>query len=157
MNKSVRRGAIVVLLLVCAACGSSSPTAPTATSQPQVIPQPTPTPPPAANFPPLSGPSRTFTFDRELSYPVSNYTKTSNFVLYDNGAFVLQYPGLSPAGSYRGAYTESNGVLTFQWEGWSIAGPWGATGTLKGNSLTVQYNEIMELTDFENAVYVRVP
>jgi hypothetical protein len=101
----------------------------------------------------LSGPSRTFIFDRELSYRVSDYTRTSRFVLYDNGAFVLQYPSLGEGG-YRGRYTDANGVITFEWEGWSVAGPWGATGTLKGDSLTVQYNLIMQLTDFEDAVYV---
>jgi hypothetical protein len=84
---------------------------------------------------------------------VSNYTKESRFVLYDNGAFVLQYVGLG--GGYRGGYTEANGVIVFEWEGWSAAGPWGATGTVKGDSLTVQYNLIMQLTDFEDAAYVR--
>jgi hypothetical protein len=69
----------------------------------------------------------------------------------DNGAFALQYASLGI--EYRGGYTESNGVITFQWEGWSVAGPWGATGTLKDGSLTVQYNLIMQLTDFEDAVY----
>ena len=54
---------------------------------------------------------------------------------------------------YRGEYTESNGVITFQWEGWSIAGAWGATGTVNDGSLTVQYNLIMQLSDFEDAVY----
>jgi hypothetical protein len=39
--------------------------------------------------------------------------------------------------------------------GWSSAGPWGAAGTLGGNSLTVRYNLIMQMTDFEDAIYVR--
>src|SRR4029453_17413067 len=88
MNTCVRRSAVVVLLTLSAACGSSKPTSPTGTSQPPAAPLPTP---PRPDFPPLSGPSRTFFFDRELSYPVSDYTKKSRFVLYDNGAFVLQY------------------------------------------------------------------
>ena len=110
----------------------------------------------ATDFPPLSGPSRTFIFDRELSYRVSDYTKKSRFVLYDNGAFVLQYPSLGEGG-YRGGYEDANGVITFEWEGWSVGGPWGATGTLEGDSLTVQYNLIMQMTDFEDAVYVLMP
>ena len=61
--------------------------------------------------------------------------------------------GLLANHKYRGGYSESNGVITFQWEGWSIAGAWGATGTLKDGSLTVQYNIIMMLSDFEDAVY----
>jgi len=69
---------------------------------------------------------------------------------------VLQYPSLGEGG-YRGGYEDTNGVIMFEWEGWSVAGPWGATGTLKADSLTVQYNHIMQLTDFEDAVYVRLP
>lgn len=108
-------------------------------------------PPPAADFPPLLGPSRTFTFEPQLSPPVGDYTQKSRFVLYDNGAFVLQYP----SAEYRGRYTEANSVVTFHWEGWSVAGPWGATGELHGDALSVRYNLIMQLTDFEDAVYVR--
>jgi hypothetical protein len=107
-----------------------------------------PTPP----FPPLSGPSRTFIFASQLAYPVSDNTKNSRFVLYDNGAFVLEYVSLGELG-YRGGYKDANGVLIFGWEGWSVAGSWGATGTLQGECLTVQYNLIMQHTDFEDAVY----
>jgi hypothetical protein len=95
-------------------------------------------------------------FDRELSYPVSDYTKKSRFVLYDNGAFVLQYPSLGEGG-YPGGYREANGVIAFGWEGWSGAGPWGATGTLESDSLVVQHNFIMQMTDFEDAVYALKP
>ena len=146
MDLTVRRGAIAALLVLFAACGSSPLSPPTG-------PSPGPVPPVASNFPPLTGPARTFVFDRELSYSVANYTKKSRFVLYDNGGFVLQYDGL---GEYRGRYTEAQGDINFDWEGWSRAGPWGATGTLKGDSLTVQYNTIMQLTDFDDAVYVLV-
>jgi hypothetical protein len=66
---------------------------------------------------------------------------------------VLQYPSLGEGG-YRGGYKDANGVIVFEWEGWSGAGPWGATGILTGDSLTVQYNEIMHHTDFEDALYV---
>jgi hypothetical protein len=148
MSTTVHRSAIIGLLVLSAACGNSAPTSPSGTSQPIVRSSPTPTPP--TNLPPLSGSSRTFSFDRELSYPVRDYTKGSRFVLYDNGAFVLQYEGL---GDYRGTYTEADGVIRFEWEGWSVAGPWGATGTVKDDLLTVRYNVIMQLDDFEDAVY----
>jgi hypothetical protein len=148
-HTAISRGTVVGVILLSIACGRSSPTAPTAIGQSPTVPS-TPAPSPS-NFPPLSGLSRTFTFNHELTYHLTDYTKQSRFVLYDNGAFVLQYVSL--AGEYRGGYTESNGVITFQWEGWSIAGPWGATGTLKDGSLTVQYNLIMQLSDFEDAVY----
>ena len=153
MTTTVRRGTVAVLLVLFAACGSSAPTSPTGTNQPSAALSSTP--PPPISFPPSSGPSRTFIFEHELSYRVSDYTKQSRFVLYDNGAFVLQYVGLG--GEYRGAYREANGVIAFEWEGWSVAGPWGATGTIKGDSLTVRYNLIMQLTDFEDAVYTLRP
>ena len=85
MNTTVRRGAVVVLLVFSVACGSSGPTSPSGTRQPPSLPSPTPRLP--IDFPPLSGPSRTFIFDGELSYPVSDFTRESRFVLYDNGAF----------------------------------------------------------------------
>jgi hypothetical protein len=156
VHTTILRGALVVLLLLSAACGSSGPTSPTVTPPSPVVPPPVPapTPSPTKTFPPLSGPSRTFVFDRGLLSRVSDYTRKSSFVLYDNGAFVLRYSG---PGEYRGGYTETNGVVTFEWEGWSAAGPWGATGTMRGDSLAVEYNFIMQMTDFENAVYARTP
>jgi hypothetical protein len=95
-------------------------------------------------------------FDRALANRVSDYTIHSRFVLYDNGGFVLQFPTVAGDG-YRGGYTEVNGAITFEWEGWNPAGPWGAAGILNGNSLTVQYNSIMQGTDFEDAVYMLAP
>jgi hypothetical protein len=155
MNTTVRRSAVVVFLAFAVACGRSGPTSPSGPSQPTAPPS-SPTPPQGPNLPPLSGPSRTFIFDRELSYRVSDYTRHSRFVLYDNGAFVLQFPSLGEGGA-RGEYQDANGDIMFDWEGWSSAGAWGASGTLNGGSLTVKYNEIMHLTDFEDAVYVLMP
>src|SRR5258708_4085295 len=103
MWTNAARGTLMGLVLLSIACGGSTPTAPTPSSQGPAVPSP-PAPPPS-NFPALSGLSRTFTFDRELTYSVSGYTKQSRFVLYDNGAFVLQYVSLGL--EYRGAYTES--------------------------------------------------
>lgn len=102
------------------------------------------------SIPPLSGPSRVFVFAHESTEQVRDYTRSSSFVLFDDGAFVLKYP----SGEYHGAYTVANDIVTFEWEGWSLAGPWGATGTLDGDTLTVQYNTVMDLSDFENAAYV---
>jgi hypothetical protein len=104
------------------------------------------------NLPPLSGPSRTFVFDRELSFRVVDYTKNSRFVLYDNGAFALHYVTLGDF-KYHGRYTEANSVVTFDFGG----APDGANGTLEGNSLTVRYSLNMKMADFEDAVYVLVP
>lgn len=153
MRTTVRCAAVVLILALYAAC-SHSPTSPGQSIPPQVEPRPAPpTPPTPTNFPPLEGPSRTFVFDHELSYGVADYTKKSRFVIYDDGAFNLEYPSVNGAG-YRGAYKEENGVIAFEWEDSSAAAQWSATGTLNGNSLTVQYGVIMQLDDFEDAVYV---
>jgi hypothetical protein len=118
MNRTVRRGAVVVLLVFSGACGSSGPTSPSGTSQPPSLPSPTA---PLITFPTLSGPSRTFMFDGELEYPVRDFTRQSRFVLYDNGAFVLQYPSSSLGdGRYRGAYQAANGVMMFLFR---VSGP----------------------------------
>ena len=72
------------------------PTSPTGTNP---LPSGTPLPgltrlpivTPPTNFPPLSGPARTFIFER-ADYRVAEYTEKSRFVLYDNGALALRYP-----------------------------------------------------------------
>lgn len=145
MNAAVRHGIAALLLMLSAACGGS-PTSPADASPPPIVPAP----PPSSPVPAETSPSRTFNFARELAYPVSSYTRASRYVLYDSGAFVLQLS----VGEYRGRFTEENGVLIFSWDGWSAAGPWGATGTLMDQMLTVRYNTIMQMTDFEDAVYM---
>jgi len=111
---------------------------------------------PPPGFPSATGPARIFNFFSQSWFVVSGYTARSRYVLYDNGAFALQYSD-NGGFEYRGGYTASNGIITFKWEGWSTAGPWGATGTLKGDTLKVAYNDIMMMTDFEDAVYLKNP
>ena len=149
MNATVRRGAVVVLLVLSTACGDSVPTSPTGTSpSPSGAPLPSVTPP--TSFPPLTGPSRTFIFER-ANYRVAEYTEKSRFVLYDNGAFALQL-GTQLRGSFT---TQENGLLYFNFE--SNLGSWAATGKLEGDSLEVKYNTMMQLDDFEDAFYARMP
>ena len=151
MSATVRRGAVVVLLALSAACGSAVPSP---TSPPGLLPGPTPQPSVIpTSVPPLSGPSRTFIFER-ADYGVAVYTRESSFVLYDNGAFALQTGG-QYRGQYRGSYTTlENALLHFKFEG---DDQWSATGKLEADSLEVQYNTMMQMDDFENAVYARTP
>ena len=148
IGTATRFAALLGLLTSSIACGGSSPLPPTALDSPSF-----PSPPVATrrNFPPPSGPSRIFAFEREAAHRVTDYTRQSRFVLYANGAFALQYVSLG--GEYRGAYTEAGGLLTFEWEGWSTAGPWEAWGALRDGELSVRYNLVMQMTDFEDAVY----
>ena len=161
MNPFVRRGAGIAFLLCVVACEHSSPTpfSPSRIGQPPSA-SPSPAPPPAPprtpiTFPPLSGPSRTFVFDRQLAYPVRDYTKQSRFVLFDNGAFLLDYP--SNGGRLPGQYRATDGVLMFlfQFQGRTESEAWSdATGRLQGDSLTIEFNQEMQMSDYENAVYV---
>jgi hypothetical protein len=68
---------------------------------------------------------------------------------YDNGA-VLQYSGIP--GILEGT-RRRDGVITLPWGGTSD-GSRTARATLTGGSLAVQDNLLMQMTDFEAAVYV---
>jgi hypothetical protein len=67
---------------------------------------------------------------------------------------VLQFPTL-PNGELRGKYSEADGRITFDfdWNGQQA----GATGVFSGSEMTVTYNLMMALSDFENGVYVKTP
>ena len=144
------RAALLALAIVAGvvsfACSGSpsapTPKAPDAAVVPVSAPGPTPPVPDGVQV-------RTFAFVSASAYAVRDYTKASQFLLSDNGSFTLHYP----SGDYRGTYTESAGTIAFEWEAGSRGGPWAATGTLVGDTLTLKYNLIMELSDFEDAVY----
>jgi hypothetical protein len=141
MRYAVLCGSAIVLLAIGACSGSPSTPSSGAGRQPSS----------GAPAPAPAGPSRIFGSATALTYPLAAYTVSSRYVLYDDGAFALEYP----SGEYRGTYQESGGTITFNWEGTSSAGPWGATGTLENDRLVVRYNLVMQLTDFEDAVYRR--
>jgi hypothetical protein len=109
--------------------------------------------PPPRTFPPLEGPARTFGFDRDAGFRVGDHTRTSRFILYDNGAFELQYDGLA---SYRGRYTLSDATVVFEFQANPASGGV-AMGTLQDGELVVRYNLNMRLSDFDDAVYVLRP
>lgn len=138
------------------ACDSSrqsmlgGPTAPSPTS---VAPPP---PVSVTPFPPLTGAATTYSFSEALenwgSSRVSGFTERSAFVLYETGGFYLQYEAF--AHQYRGRYDQDGGQISFYFSERSNTP--GAVGTLKGNLLEIRYSEIMQHSDFENAVYRRV-
>ena len=154
------RASVVILLALLAACGGAPP----APSLPPPGPAPRPLvdPAPPMTFPPLSGPSRTFLFYRDVaSYRVSDLTRQSRVILFDNGAFALQYPpNQYGTGVFRGAYQDAGGLLMFLFEGQgrTVGTPWNdATATLESDLLTLTYSERMQHSDFENAVYMLIP
>lgn len=92
----------------------------------------------------------TYVFSGPLDYPVSGFTSESRYLLYENGTFGLRYDAFAYV--YTGTYRREDVTITFDFGGTGMAD---ATGTLKGNRLEVRYSEMMQHSDFENAVYVR--
>lgn len=76
----------------------------------------------------------------------------SAYLLYDSGAFALQYSGRVTA-RYVGSHTRDHGRVDFDFS--PPDGRSDAVGTLNGDSLEVQYSDMMQHSDFENAVYRR--
>jgi hypothetical protein len=146
-----RYGTLGGVLLVGLSCGTADrPTSPTpippaVTVQPQPPVQPLPTVPVPAG-------STRYDFSGPLTYSVRSYTTTSAYVLNPAGSFALHYPSLSATPAYVGTYQQDGDRIRFRFSG---DGRWDAEGTLNGDSLTVRYNIIMEMSDFENATYKR--
>jgi len=145
-SMNITPSTLAIIAVACtAACGGSDrtvaammPTAPTVAASPP--------------FPAVDRPARVFDVSGPVSDPLSAWTLGSRYLLYDDGAFVLQF--LSGR-TYTGRYQQRGGDVRFQWDAGSAAGPWGATGALTDELLTVRYNIIMQLSDFEDAVYRR--
>src|SRR4029079_6850608 len=98
----------IVAIVSTTGCGTSDrtaaspiPTAPTVVGSP---------------FPAVQRPARVFDVSGAVSYPLSTWTMGSRYVLYDDGAFVLQF--LSGR-AYTGRYQQQNDDVTFQWDGGS--------------------------------------
>ncbi len=136
MNAAVRFAVLSGLCGLATACmDRRAPTAPSV-----MTPTPTSWHDFVPSFPAVSRPARIYVD------PLSRY------VLYDDDTFALQYSIPSnPFFEYRGAYIETHGVLAFDFG----SGFGGASGSIAEDSLTVNYGEIMEHSDFYDGVYRR--
>jgi len=148
----VRRGALVAFIAVCVACHDQArPTAPSPSSAAAPPPPVTVTP-----LPPLSGATITYSFSEPLDnfgyHRVREFTEGSSFVLHETGGFYLQFKAF--AHRYRGRYEQDNRRIAFYFSEQSDRPD--AIGSLRGHLLEVRYSEIMQHSDFENAVYQRV-
>ena len=151
----------VSILAISASCGGErgAPTAPTAPSPPSLAQPAGPAENPTAfvpSFPAVAQAARIYVAARTTFYPYHGSPLASRYVLYEDGKFALQYSSANyPFFEYRGTYTQTGTNLVFDWEGWSVAGPWAATGEVSDETLKVAYNIIMQLSDFEDGVYLR--
>ena len=151
-------GLIAILSAGCSESARRSPTAPTATPTATAAAPPAFVPNAAPPFPAVSQPARVYVAATESAYAdFHGGTLKSRYLLHHEGSFALQYA--SPRFGnfeYHGTYTEANGDVLLYFGDSSIAGAWGATATITEESLTVTYNLLMQHSDFENGVYVRV-
>jgi hypothetical protein len=99
-----------------------------------------------------------------LAGPVARYQRVSParygsdayvLSLGADSAFVIVFADASSSGEWSGRYARTDSVLVFHYNAWSAAGELGARGTLRGDTLLLRYNLVMQLTDFEDGVYVR--
>jgi len=153
MTRVLRCVPLIGVLMLGMACGTERPTAPSAVPAPTTTTQPPlpPTPPPPPQ--PSGEPIATYVFSGPLDYAVSGSTPGSQYLLYENGVFGLRYDAFSHV--YLGTYQQDNAAVTFRFHP-STGDRVDATGTLKGDLMEVRYSEIMQHSDFENAVYGRV-
>jgi Tol biopolymer transport system component len=136
-----------LLALVAAACNPDGPTSPE--QKAPIVPNPPVEVPKVPGTTPLA-PAISGVYVRVSPSSVEG---TSRYVFYDDSTFGLQYTLSRGVAEYRGKYTREGSVISFSFEGWSLMGDWMARGTLEKNDLTVTYNLVMLLTDFEDGVY----
>jgi hypothetical protein len=142
---AVRCVAVIIVGALFTSCHDTpAPTQPVTPALPSAAPIDFP-----SNPTPFPGPG-TYVFAPTPGVQVS-YAARSSYVLNDDGSFALRFPD----GEYRGTYRVDTERVTFEFEGRSIAGPWVAAAAFSGDSMTVKYNLVMLLSDFEDAVYVR--
>jgi hypothetical protein len=151
MTRVLRCGSLIGVLMLGLACGTEQPTAPSAVPAPPTIAPPTTTQPPQPL--PSGVPVATYVFSGPLDYAVRGFTPGSQFLLYENGVFGLRYDAFPHV--YLGTYRLDNATITFSFDGKWTSDRGTAMGTLKGDLLEVRYSDIMQHSDFENAVYRR--
>ncbi len=145
MTRGLRCGSLIGVLMLGLACGTEQPTGPGRIPTPPTVIQPPPQPP--QGLPP-GEPVATYVFSGSLNYPVSGFTSGSQYLLYENGVFGLRYAAFAHV--YLGTYQQDHDTIGFRFGSQDHA-----TGTLKGDLLEVRYSDMMQQSDFENAVYRR--
>lgn len=152
VTRALCGGSIAGGLLFGLGCGTDTPTGPTFVPSPPPVVQPPPQPPPGL---PPGTPVASYSFSGTLEYSVSTHTTGSEYFLYADGVFGLRYP--SVAHVYLGRYHQDGATIVFTFDGsWAMNQGY-ATGTLVDERMEVRYSDVMQHSDFENAVYRRSP
>jgi hypothetical protein len=106
-------------------------------------------PPPFDDLPPFAG--RVLIYERAAA---DDYGLLSRYIIRDDGTFGLEYArnGHYPGFVYPGTYSIRDYLITFDFEG---DARWQATARIRGDSMFVEYNEIMYLSDFLDGEFIR--
>lgn len=83
----------------------------------------------------------------------------SRYVVFPDGSFSVEYlrtdatnrPTWFP---YRGYTVRADSLIQFGFNGTNTAAGWTAKATVRGDSLIVEYNDVMEAAGFEDGAYV---
>jgi dipeptidyl aminopeptidase/acylaminoacyl peptidase len=104
----------------------------------------------ADGFAPVAGPATVYNREGQNS---SGHR--SRYILYADNSFSLQYVTSNWLHLYyAGSYSPLGPGVSFNFYDSNTAGPWTATGNFDGSRLSVTYNIVMSLADFEDGVYV---
>ena len=119
----------------------------------------TPAGPWTPSFPTV--PSGALVFDRVSP---SSFRGKQRFVLFTNGTFSLQFvreseaaPAGSSAFAYTGQFSRADSMVKFDFAASNTAGGWTATAVVHGDSLSVEFNVVMQFAEFEDGLYVHKP
>lgn len=86
----------------------------------------------------------------------------SRYVLFPDGSFSVEYLHTDAAQRptwfpYRGYTIRADSLIQFAFNGTNTAGGWAANAAIRGDSLVVDYNNVMEEAGFEDGVYAWSP
>lgn len=140
--------AIVAASILLTACVDSTASSPATATQPTAKPNPQPAPPPP---PTINGPSALYRRTTPATYGSDAYALS----LGADSAFVIIFPQGDRYWGWAGRYERADSVVVFHYNAWSAAGDLSARATIRGDTLLLRYNSIMQMTDFEDGVYVR--
>lgn len=80
----------------------------------------------------------------------------SQYTLCANGTFDLAFAsGSFGLFDYQGTYSRSDSTVALYFNDSDLAGAWIATAKLRGDLMSVEYDEVMAMADFVNGPYVR--
>jgi hypothetical protein len=143
---------LAALLPLATACMDGNGPTSAALGRPGSVPPQSPQPPAPLPPPPtISGPAALYQRVTPSSYGSDAYLLS----LGADSAFVIEFPDGSSSWGWAGRYERTDSTIVFHYNAWSAAGGLEGRGTLRGDTLFIKYNVIMQMTDFEDGAYVR--